>query len=86
MAVISDADLIITHTLSDRKSFFRCHCNSMQMITILMIFWFEILKGNFKDSKRRKLTELQFIINFERSKFGFNKDISLLSKYDALKH
>ena len=27
-----------------------------------------ILKGNFKDTKHRKLTELQFIINFETNK------------------
>ena len=45
-----------------------------------------ILKGNFKDTKHRKLTELQFIINFETNKFGFNKDISFLSKYDTFKH
>ena len=45
-----------------------------------------ILKGNFKDTKHRKLTELQFIINFENNKFGLNKDISVLSKYDTLKH
>ena len=45
-----------------------------------------ILKGNFKDTKHRKLTELQFIINFGANKFGFNKDISFLSKYDAFKH
>ena len=29
-----------------------------------------ILKGNFKDTKHRKLTELQFLINFETNKFG----------------
>ena len=34
-----------------------------------------ILKGNFKDTKYRKLNELQFIINFDTNKFGFNKDI-----------
>ena len=45
-----------------------------------------ILKGNFKDTKHRKLTELQFIINFETIKFGFNKDISFLSKYDTIRH
>ena len=45
-----------------------------------------ISKGNFKDTKHRKLTELQFIINFETNKFGFNKDISFLSKYDTFKH
>ena len=45
-----------------------------------------ILKGNFKDTKNIKLTELQFIINFETNKFGFNKDISFLSKYDTFKH
>ena len=45
-----------------------------------------ILKGNFKDTKHRKLTELQFIINFETNKFGFNKDISFISKYDTFKY
>ena len=45
-----------------------------------------ILKGNFNDTKYRKITELQFIINFETKKFGFNKDISFLSKYDTFKH
>ena len=45
-----------------------------------------IFKGNFKDTKHRKLTELQFIINFETNKFAFNKDISFLSKYDTFKH
>ena len=45
-----------------------------------------ILKGNFKDTKHRKLTELQFIINFDSNKIGFNKDISFLSKYDTFKH
>ena len=45
-----------------------------------------ILKGNFKNTKHRKLTELQFIINFKTNKFGFNKDISFLSKYDTFKH
>ena len=45
-----------------------------------------ILKGNFKDTTHRKLTELQFIIYFETNKLGFNKDISFLSKYDTLRH
>ena len=36
-----------------------------------------IMKGNFKDTKHRKLTELQFIINMS----GFRKEISFLSKY-----
>ena len=45
-----------------------------------------ILKGNFKDTKHRKLTELQFIINFETNRFGFNRYISFLSKYDTFKH
>ena len=45
-----------------------------------------ILKGYFKYTNHRKLTELQFIINFETTKFGFNKDISFLSKYDSNKH
>ena len=40
-----------------------------------------ILKGNFKDAKHKTLTELQFIINF-----GFNKDISFLSRYDTFQH
>ena len=35
-----------------------------------------ILKAKFKDNKHRKLTELQFIINFETNKFWLNKDIS----------
>ena len=45
-----------------------------------------ILKGNFKVTKHRKLTELKFIINFEINNFGSNKDISFLSKYDTFKH
>ena len=45
-----------------------------------------ISKDNFNDTKHRKLIELQFIINFETNKFGFNKDISFLSKYDTFKH
>ena len=45
-----------------------------------------ILKGNFKYTKHRNLAELQFIINFENNKLGFNKDISFLSKYDIFKH
>ena len=40
----------------------------------------------YKTTKHRKLTELQFIINFETNKFGFNKDIFFLSKYDTFKH
>ena len=40
LAVISDTDLIITHTLSDRKSIFICHCISIQMITTLTILKF----------------------------------------------
>ena len=42
-----------------------------------------ILKGNFKDTKHRKLTELQFIIYSVANQYGFNKDISFLSKYDT---
>ena len=45
-----------------------------------------ILKGNFKDTKHRELTERQFIINFEINRFGFNKDIYFLSKYYSFKH
>ena len=45
-----------------------------------------ILKGNFIDTRHRKLTELQFIINFETNKFGLNKDIFFVSKYDTFKH
>ena len=37
LAEFSDTDLIITHTLSYIKSFFLCHCISMQMITTLTI-------------------------------------------------
>ena len=44
------------------------------------------LKGNFKYTKHRKPSELQFIINFETNRFAFNKDISFLSKYDTFKH
>ena len=44
-----------------------------------------ILKGNVIDTKQRKLIELYFIINFDTEKFGFNKDISFLSKYDTSK-
>ena len=32
-----------------------------------------IFKGSFKETKHRKVKELQFIINFENNKFGFNK-------------
>ena len=45
-----------------------------------------ILKCNFKDTKHRKLIELQFVINFETNKFGFYKDISFLRKYDTFMH
>ena len=45
-----------------------------------------ILKGKFKDIKHRKLTELQFINNFEAIKFDFNENIFFLSKYDTSKH
>ena len=45
-----------------------------------------ILKVNLKDTKHRKLAELQFIINLETNKFGFNKDVSFLSGYDTFKH
>ena len=38
------------------------------------------LEGNFKHTKHRKLTDLQFIISVETIKFGCNKDISFLSK------
>ena len=37
LAEISDPDLLITHTLSDKKSIFLCHCISMQMVTTLTI-------------------------------------------------
>ena len=62
LAEISDTDLIITHSLSDRKRFFLCHCISMQKI--INDFKACILKGNFKDTRHRKLTELKFIISF----------------------
>ena len=32
-----DTDVVMIYTLSDRKTFFLCHCTSMQMITALMI-------------------------------------------------
>ena len=45
-----------------------------------------ILKGNFKDTKHRKVAELQFIINFETNKLGFDEDISFLNKFVTFKH
>ena len=45
-----------------------------------------ILKGNFKDTKHRKLTELLYIVNFDTNKLGFNKFISFLRRYDTFKH
>ena len=45
-----------------------------------------IMNGNFKDTEHRKQTEFQFIINFQTNKFGVNKDISFLSRYDTPKH
>ena len=36
-AEVSDTDLIITHTLLDKKSFFLCHGISKQMVTTLTI-------------------------------------------------
>ena len=44
---------------------------------------------NFKDTKLRKLTELQLIMklfNYETNKFGLDKDILFFSKYDTFKH
>ena len=37
LSVISETDSMITHTLSDKKSFFLSNCISMQMITTLTI-------------------------------------------------
>ena len=45
-----------------------------------------ILKGDFKDTKHRKLTGLLFIIMIKTNKFGLNKDISFLSRCDAYEH
>ena len=45
-----------------------------------------IVKGNFKDTKHIKQIEQQFIINFVSNKFGFNKDITYLSKYDTIRY
>ena len=45
-----------------------------------------ILKGNFKDTEHRKLAELQLFIDFENNKFGFDKEISFLSRYDTFRH
>ena len=85
LAVISDTDLIITHTIRQKKHLpLPLHFNTDDhIINDLKVC---ILKGNFKDTKHRKLAELQFIINFETNKFGFNKDISFLSKYETFKH
>ena len=74
-----------THSIRQKKLLplplhFNADCHNIIDLNVC------ILKGNFKDTKHRKLTEQQFIINFKTNKFGFNKDISFLSKYDALKH
>ena len=84
-AEISDTDLIITHSISQKKLLpLPLHYNADgHNINDLKIC---IMKCNFKDTKHRKLTELQFIINFETNIFGLNKDISFLRKYDAFKH
>ena len=79
LAVVSDIDLIITHTIRQNELLpLPLHFNADDHnINDLKVF---ILKGDFKDTKHRKLTELQFNINFETNKFGFNKYISFLSK------
>ena len=85
LAEISDTDLIITHSIRQKKLHpLPLHFNADdQNINDLKVC---ILKGNFKDTKHRKLTEVQFITNFETNKFGFNKDISFFSKYYTFKH
>ena len=85
LAVISDTDLIITHTIRQKKLLpLPLHFNAdNHNINDLKVC---ILKGNFKDTKHIKLTELQFIINFETNKLGFNKDIYFLNKYDTSKY
>ena len=85
LTVISDTDLIIAHTIRHKKVLplplhFNADDHNIDDLTVC------ILNDNFKDTKHRKLTELQFIINFETNMFGFNKDISFLSKYDTHKH
>ena len=84
LAEISDTDLIITHTIRHSKLLpLPLHFNAdNHNITDLNVC---ILKGNFKDTKHKKLTDLRIIINFETNKFGLNKDISLLSRYDSFK-
>ena len=82
---ISDTDLIITHTIRQKKLLplplhFYADGHNINDLKVC------ILKGNFKDSKHRKLTQLQFFIHFETNKFCFNKDTSSLSKYDTFKH
>ena len=77
--------LIITHSIRQKKLLplplnFNADDHNINDLKVC------ILKGNLKDTKHRKLAELQFIINFETNKFGFNKDISFLSKYDTHKH
>ena len=84
-AVISDTDVIITHSIRQKKLLplpfhFNADYHSINDLKVC------ILNGNFKDTKHRKLTELQFIVNFESNKFGFNKDIYFLSNYDTFKH
>ena len=80
---ISDTDLIITQSIRQKNDLpmnFNADGHNINDLNVC------ILKGNFKGTKHRKLTELQFIINFETNIFGLNKDISFLCRHDALKH
>ena len=80
LAEISATDLIITHTLLPLPLHFNADDHNINDLKVC------ILEGNFKDAKHIKLTELQFLINFETNMFGFNRDISFLSKYDTFQH
>ena len=84
-AETSYIDLIITHSIRQKKLVpLPLHFNTDgHKINYLKVC---ILKDNFKETKHRKLTELQFIINFETSKFGLNKEMSFLSRYDTFTH
>ena len=44
------------------------------------------LKGNCKDTKQKKLTELQVFMKYESNKLGLNKDTPFLSTHNTFEH
>ena len=83
-AEISDNDLIITNSIRQSIPPLPLHFNSDNgNINNIKVC---ILKSNFKDTKHRKLIELQFIIKYKSSKLDHNKDISTLSRHNTFKH